>query len=134
MKHDRMYMDIAYRVAEQSHSTRLHVGAVIVRDGNIISFGWNGTPPGFDNRCEENGETKPEVVHAELNALAKAARTAASTAGATIYLTHSPCWTCALGIVQSGITRVVYSDEYRDTKPLEMMRRAGLEVECEQGS
>lgn len=131
MKHDQLYMDIAHRVARQSYSARLKVGAVIVRDGNIISFGWNGTPTGFDNSCELHGYTKPEVVHAELNALAKAARTAASTAGATIYLTHSPCWTCALGIIQSGITRVVYSDEYRDTEPLDVMRAAGLEVECE---
>lgn len=112
-KHDRMYMEIAELVAEQSHCKRAKVGAIIVRDANIMAFGWNGTPPGTPNDCEcARGETLPTVIHAEQNALAKAARSTTSTAGATIYCTHAPCVYCAKSILQSGITRVVYRHEY----------------------
>jgi dCMP deaminase len=129
MKHDDLYMRIADTVARQSHCVRLKVGAVVVRDSNIVSFGWNGTPSGFSNVCEDGEETRSAVVHAEANAIAKAARSTVSTAGSTIYLTHSPCWTCALSIVQSGIKRVVYRELYRDSNPLYMMEQAGVIVE-----
>ena len=129
MKHDALYMKVAQTFASQSHCDRLQVGAVIVRDGNIVSFGWNGTPTGFPNDCEQGGETSPTVVHAEANAIAKAARSTVSTKGATAYLTHSPCWRCALSMVQSGIVRVVYGQKYRDDQPLGLLEEAGVIVE-----
>lgn len=129
MKHDDLYMRIADTVAQQSHCVRLKVGAVVVRDNNIVSFGWNGTPSGFSNVCEDGDETHPTVVHAEANAIAKAARSTVSTEGSTIYLTHSPCWTCALSIVQSGIKRVVYREAYRNQDPILLLKGAGVNVE-----
>lgn len=133
MKHDDLYMRIADTVAQQSHCDRLKVGAVVVRDNNIVSFGWNGTPSGFSNLCEDGEKTSPAVVHAEANAMAKAARSTVSTEGSTIYLTHSPCWTCALSIVQSGIKRVVYRELYREPEPLSLLMDAGVRVEKQEG-
>ena len=129
MKHDDLYMRIAHTIAAQSHCERSKVGAVIVRDDNIVAFGWNGTPPGFDNACELDGVTRPEVVHAEQNALAKAARSTVSTKGATLYCTVSPCYECAKSIIQAGIERVVYEEQYRDATPLAFILSAGVAVE-----
>lgn len=134
MKHEQLFMKIAHTVAQMSHCERLKVGAVIVKDGNIISFGWNGTPHGFDNCCEDIAfdlatlVTRPDVVHAEQNALAKAARSTISTDGATLFLTHSPCFYCAKSIAQSGIKEVVFEELYREDGPIDFLVRAGVDV------
>lgn len=128
-KHDAFYIEMARLAAAQSKCLRLKVGAVIVKDGNVISFGWNGTLPGEPNGCEDSaGNSRPGVVHAEMNALAKAARSTISTAGATIYLTHSPCAVCANALAQAGIVRLLYINPYRDAAPLDDLRRAGVET------
>lgn len=111
---DRVYVNVAKEVATLSHCVRSKVGAVLVKDGNIISFGFNGTPSGMDNCCEENNVTLPQVIHAEVNAILKAAKTGNSVDGSTLYLTLSPCMNCAKLILQSGIKRVVYLEAYRD--------------------
>lgn len=128
-KFDNLYMDIAKRVAKMSYSLRSQVGCVIVKDNNIVAFGWNGMPRGFDNHCEdENNNTYDEVIHSEENAICKAARQGISLDGATIYLTHSPCSHCAKLIVQSGIKTVYYAEEYRITKSLEFLDKCGVVV------
>ena len=115
-KLDRVFMNIAKEVATLSHCSRSKVGAVIELDGNVVSFGFNGTPKGMPNCCEdENNITLPYVIHGESNALLKAAKTGHSTKGGTLYLTLSPCLDCAKLILQSEIQRVVYLEEYRDT-------------------
>jgi dCMP deaminase len=113
-KYDRLYMDIAKRVSEMSHDTDTKVGAVIVKDGNIISMGWNGTPKGFPNHCKDTttGATLPIVIHAEANAICKLARSSTDGEGATIYTTLSPCIECTKLIMQSGITDVVVGQLY----------------------
>ena len=121
-------MDLADRIAKESKCLRLNVGAVIVRDKNIISYGWNGTPTGFPNACECDNVTIPEVVHAEANAIFKAARSTESTEGATLFCTHSCCVECAKMIVQSGIKEFVYIHDYRDDSGLKLLHRAGVEV------
>ena len=116
--------------AKNSYCTRRQVGAILVKDRMIISDGYNGTPSGFENVCEdENGVTKPYVLHAEANAISKVAKSANSADGATLYVTASPCVECAKLIIQSGIRRVVYRDEYRLTDGIDLLRRAGIEVE-----
>jgi dCMP deaminase len=105
-------------------AVREKVGAVIVRDGNILSYGYNGTLPGTDNTCENNNKTKKDVVHAEINAIAKCARSTVSTDGAELYCTLSPCEECAKLIVQSGIIAVYYTKEYRDTSGLELLLKS----------
>ena len=115
--------------AENSYCQRRKVGALIVKDRMIISDGYNGTPCGFENVCEdENGITKPYVLHAEANAITKVAKSNNSSDGATLYVTAAPCVECAKLIIQSGIRRVVYRDSYRITDGLELMERAGIEV------
>ena len=119
-----LYMDIAERVAEMSHAQRLKVGAVIVRDGRIISMGWNGMPAGWDNECEEarwhvdseeeTRVTRAEVLHAESNAISKLARSTENGLDAEMFCTHNPCMECAKLIYQSGIKKVYYKTEYRD--------------------
>jgi dCMP deaminase len=105
------------------------VGAILVKDKMIISDGYNGTPAGFENVCEdENGVTKPYVLHAEANAITKVAKSSNSSDGSTLYVTASPCIECAKLIIQAGIKRVVYHDEYRITDGLDLLRRAGIEV------
>ena len=127
---DCLYIDIADRISQMSKAKRKKVGAVLVKDNNIISFGWNGMPSGFDNCCEnELDETKPEVIHAEFNIIAKLARSLGSSDGATLYLTLSPCFECSKLIIQSRIVRVVYKEEYRDVRPLEFLKTAGISVE-----
>ena len=113
-RYDYLYMDIAQRVSEMSHDTDTKVGAVIVKDGNIISMGWNGTPTGFPNNCKDNatGRTLPIVIHAEANAICKLARSSTNGEGATLYTTLSPCTECTKLILQSGISNVVVGQAY----------------------
>ena len=126
---DRRYMRMARIWAENSYCQRRQVGALIVKDKMIISDGYNGTPAGFENVCEdEHGITKPYVLHAEANAITKIARSGNSSEGATMYVTASPCIECAKLIIQAGIRRVVYGEKYRLEDGLELLRRAQLEV------
>ena len=133
MKNQTLYMDIATLVAKESKCMRLNVGAVIVKDRNVIAFGYNGTPHGFPNVCELDNVTKPEVIHAEANAILKAARSTESTEGATLFCTHSCCVECAKMIIQSGITHFIYKTQYRDDTGLRLLQRAGIEVEQMEG-
>ena len=127
---DKSYLDMAAIWARNSYCKRRQVGALLVKDKMIISDGYNGTPSGFENICEdENGVTKPYVLHAEANAISKVAKSGNSSAGATLYVTASPCLECSKLIIQSGIRRVVYRDEYRLTDGVDLLRRAGIEVE-----
>ena len=132
---DIRYMRMAKIWAENSYCQRRKVGALIVKDKMIISDGYNGTPAGFENICEdENGLTKPYVLHAEANAITKIARSGNNSEGATLYVTTSPCIECSKLIIQAGIKRVVYSDDYRSEEGLELLRRVGIEcVKCEIG-
>lgn len=122
-KFDNTYLNIAREISGLSHCERAKVGAVIVKDGNIIAFGYNGTPAGMDNCCERDNVTKPEVIHAEMNAILKAARSGYSVDGSTLYLTLSPCTECAKLILQSGIKRVVYRDQYRKTDGIDFLNQ-----------
>lgn len=125
---DRRYLRMAGIWSENSYCKRRQVGALIVRDNMIISDGYNGTPSGFPNVCEENNVTFPYVLHAEANAITKVARSNNSSEGATLYVTASPCMECSKLIIQSGIKRVVFSDLYRIQDGLDLLRRAGIEV------
>ena len=126
---DSRYIRMAQIWAENSYCKRRQVGAIIVKDKMIISDGYNGTPSGFENICEDdNGLTKPYVLHAEANAITKIARSGNNSEGATLYVTSSPCIECAKLIIQAGIKRVVYSEEYRLTDGIDLLRRAGIEV------
>ena len=129
-KFDHSYLQMAEVWAQNSYCKRRKVGALIVKDKMIISDGYNGTPSGFENVCEdENGVTKPYVLHAEANAITKVAKSGNSSAGATLYVTASPCMECSKLIIQSGITRVVYRDAYRLMDGIELLKRAGIDVE-----
>ena len=126
---DKRYMRMALIWAENSYCKRRQVGAILVKDKMIISDGYNGTPSGFENVCEdENNETKPYVLHAEANAITKVARSNNSSEGATMYVTSSPCIECAKLIIQSGITRVVYANSYRLSDGVELLERADIEI------
>lgn len=115
--------------ATNSYCKRRQVGALIVKDRMIISDGYNGTPSGFENECEdENNSSKPYVLHAEANAITKVAKSNNSSEGATLYITASPCMDCAKLIIQAGIIRVVYADEYRIIDGIELLEKAGIEV------
>ncbi len=128
-KFDKSYMEMAFVWANNSYCERRKVGALIVKDRMIISDGYNGTPSGFENVCEEeNNTTKPYVLHAEANAITKVAKSNNSSNGATLYVTDSPCMECSKLIIQSGIKRVVYSREYRITDGLDLLKRAGIEL------
>ena len=128
--YDDKYLRMAAIWAENSYCKRRKVGALIVKDRMIISDGFNGTPSGFENVCEdENGVTKPYVLHAEANAISKVAKSGNSAEGATLYITASPCMECSKLIIQAGIKRVVYTDEYRLTDGIDLLKRAGVEVE-----
>jgi dCMP deaminase len=125
---DQRYLRMASIWAENSYCERRKVGAILVKDKMIISDGYNGTPAGFENICEdENGSTKPYVLHAEANAITKVARSNNSSDGATLYVTASPCVECAKLIIQSGIKRVVFKDLYRLSDGIDLMIRAGIE-------
>ena len=129
-KFDRSYLEMASVWAKNSYCSRRQVGAILVKDRMIISDGYNGTPSGFENVCEdENGVTKPYVLHAEANAITKVAKSSNSSLGATLYVTASPCMECAKLIIQAGISRVVYLEEYRITDGVDLLRRAGVQVE-----
>ena len=126
---DLRYLRMAAIWAENSYCVRRKVGALIVKDKMIISDGYNGTPSGFENVCEDDeGHTKPYVLHAEANAITKIARSNNSSNGATMYVTASPCIECAKLIIQAGIKRVVYSEKYRLEDGIELLKRAGIEV------
>ena len=134
-----LYMDIAERVAEMSHAQRLKVGAVIVRDGRIISMGWNGMPAGWDNECEEarwhvdseeeTRVTRAEVLHAESNAISKLARSTENGLDAEMFCTHNPCMECAKLIYQSGIVGVIYRNPYKSENGLKFLTSSGVAVE-----
>jgi dCMP deaminase len=126
---DRRYLRMAKIWAENSYCIRRKVGALIVNDRMIISDGYNGTPTGFENICEDSeGHTKAYVLHAEANAITKVAQSSNSSKGATLYTTASPCLECAKLIIQSGINRVVYGEEYRITDGIELLQRAGVKT------
>jgi dCMP deaminase len=135
------YMTTAETFAELSHAQRLHVGAIVVKDDRIISIGYNGMPAGWDNNCEyeiyeDNGDdepitilkSRPEVLHAETNAIAKLAKSNESGMGATMFITHAPCLDCAKLIFQSGISSVLYRDAYRDTGGITFLEKSGVIV------
>lgn len=146
-----LYIDVAQRIAQLSHARRLKVGAVIVKDHRILSYGYNGTPAGFDNNCEtyeyrqekdidgnlvtvntNNLVTKPEVIHAEMNAIAKVAKHGDSCDDASIFITHAPCVECAKMICQTGIKRVYYSEVYRSDAGLILLKTSNIEtVKCD---
>jgi dCMP deaminase len=147
-----LYMDWAKRLSQLSHARRLQVGAVIVKDDTVISYGYNGMPAGWNNECEDrvyanewtidsnewqyidneskpyNLKTKPEVLHAESNAISKLARSPNSGSGADIFITHSPCLECSKLIYQSGISRVYYGQDYRDSSGIDFLLRSGIPV------
>ncbi|MFI3320459.1 MAG: dCMP deaminase family protein [Rikenellaceae bacterium] len=125
---DLRYLRMARIWAENSYCVRRQVGALIVKDQMIISDGYNGTPSGFENICEdEDGKTKPYVLHAEANAITKVAKSANNCEGATLYITTSPCIECSKLIIQAGIKRVVYCDAYHCTDGIELLTRVGIE-------
>lgn len=148
-KFKQAYMDVASRFAELSHARRLHVGAIIVKDDRIISIGYNGMPAGWDNNCEfeevysrqvapgdeyetvHTGilKTRPEVLHAETNAIAKLARSNESGLNATMFITHAPCLDCAKLIYQSGINSVFYRDAYRSQDGVSFLKQSGINIE-----
>ena len=143
-KFQKLYNNIAHEVAKMSHARRLQVGAVIVKDDRVISMGYNGMPAGWDNNCEsEETEfnlitktrtgtskltTRPEVLHAESNAIAKLAKSNDSGNGADLFVTHAPCMECSKLIFQSGISRVYYSSDYRDDSGIKFLKQSGVEV------
>jgi dCMP deaminase len=139
IKFKQLYMDWARRAAQLSPARRLNVGAVIVKDDTVISYGYNGMPAGWDNNCEDelqwpNGDiqfltTKPEVLHAESNAIAKLAKSTNSGLNADLFVTHSPCMECAKLIFQSGIRRVFYAEDYRDDSGIQFLNKSGVTVE-----
>jgi dCMP deaminase len=135
---DQIYMEMARSWSKLSRAVRKKVGALIVKNGTIIADGFNGTPSGFENECEEamndtegnfvGYQTKWYVLHAEANAIMKMARSTQSCEGATLYITYSPCAECSKLILQAGITRIVYDEEYRDTTGLQLLKRAGVDI------
>lgn len=130
LRYDRVYLKMAETWASLSHCQRKQVGALIVKDGMIISDGYNGTPSGFDNCCEdEDGNTHWYVLHAEANAILKVSKSTNSALGATLYLTLSPCRDCAKLVLQAGINRVVFANRYKDDSGLNFLKHAGVLVE-----
>ena len=125
---DRRYLAMAGIWAQNSYCKRRQVGALLVKDKMIISDGYNGTPSGFENNCEEGDITKPYVLHAEANAITKVARSNNSSESATLYVTSSPCLECAKLIIQAGIKRVVFSENYRVEDGINLLKRAGIEI------
>ena len=127
---DERYLKMSKIWAENSYCKRRQVGALIVNNKSIISDGYNGTPSGFENICEDaNNNTHPYVLHAEANAITKVAKSSNSSDGATLYVTASPCIECAKLIIQAGIVRVVYSEPYRCLDGIELLKKAGIEVD-----
>ena len=128
-KLDQRYLAMARIWSLNSYCVRRQGGALMVKDKMIISDGYNGTPSGFENVCEDGDVTKPYVLHAEANAISKVAKSNNSSMGATMYITASPCIECAKLIIQAGISRVVYSEEYRSSEGVDLLRRAGVKVD-----
>lgn len=131
---DKYYIKAAQLCAKNSYAVKLKVGAIIVKDGQIMSDGFNGTPCGFENKCEVKSmdgslHTLSYVLHAESNAILKCAKYGRSTNGSTLYITHSPCIDCAKLIIQAGIIRVVYLEDYKKSEGLELLKRVGIKVE-----
>ncbi len=127
---DRRYLQMADTWAQNSYCKRRQVGALLVKDQMIISDGYNGTPSGFENVCEdENNKTKPYVLHAEANAITKVAKSGNSSNGATLYVTSSPCLECSKLIIQAGIKRVVFTESYRLEDGINLLKRADIEIE-----
>ena len=131
---DKYYIKVAQLCAKNSYAVKLQVGAIIVKDGQIMSDGFNGTPCGFENKCETKSidgslYTLSYVLHAESNAILKCAKYGRPTNGSTLYITHSPCIECAKLIIQAGIIRVVYLEDYRKAEGLELLKKAGINVE-----
>jgi dCMP deaminase len=130
LKFDKAYLNMAREWGKLSHCKRKQVGALIVKDRMIISDGYNGTPSGFENCCEDKeGKTKWEVLHAEANAILKVASSTQSAKGATLYVTLSPCRECSKLIHQAGITRVVYANAYKDISGLQFLEKAGIKID-----
>ena len=128
-KFDKHYLEMAAIWAKNSYCKRRQVGALLVKNRMIISDGFNGTPSGFENECEDDSNTtKPYVLHAEANAITKVAKSGNSSEGATLYITTAPCIECAKLIIQAGIVRVVYAEEYRMSEGIELLKRAQIEV------
>ena len=128
-KRDYLYMRMARTWSENSYCVRRKVGAILVKDQMIISDGYNGTPSGFENTCEdEHNVSKPYVLHAEANAITKVARSHNSSEGATLYVTASPCMECSKLIIQAGIKRVVFSEKYHNTEGLDILSKVGVEL------
>jgi dCMP deaminase len=126
---DIVYMNIAGEVSQLSKCSRKKVGAIIVKDNNILSFGYNGTPSGFCNTCEEDNKTKWSVLHAESNAIVKVAKSTNSSSGSTLYCTLSPCRDCSKLIIQAGIVKVVYKEVYEgSTEGLDLMKESGIKI------
>lgn len=129
LQFDRSYLDMAQIWAKNSYCKRRQVGALIVKNRMIISDGYNGTPSGFENVCEdETGKTKPYVLHAEANAITKVAKSGNSSDGSTMYVTTAPCLECSKLIIQAGIKRLVYRDDYRITDGIDLLKKVGIEV------
>jgi len=137
-KYIDFYMNVAENVANMSYAKRLKVGSVLVKDGNIISFGWNGMPSGWDNNCEDDYlderhhitlKTKPEVIHSEMNCLMKVTKSNNSSKDAVMFLTHSPCMDCAKQIFTAGINKVYYREHYRSTDGIDFLKKCNIEVE-----
>ena len=128
-KHVQAYMDVAETFAQCSSAKRLKVGAIIVKDDRIISIGYNGTPSGWDNVCEDGmNKTKPEVLHAESNAITKLAKSTESGDGAIMFCTHAPCLNCAKLIAQSGISEIYFREYYRDRDGVEFLGRCNVQI------
>lgn len=124
----QFYLDIAKTISKASYCKRLQVGALLVKDDNIISFGYNGTPKGFDNQCECDGKTKPEVLHAESNCITKCALSTYSSKNSIMYTTHSPCVECAKLIIQCEIKELYFSIEYRDNSGIKLLEKNNIYV------
>ena len=136
-RYNDLYIDLAERISKMSHAKRLQVGCVLVKNDNILSYGWNGMPAGWDNNCEdvfydeigtENLKTKPEVLHSEANCLMKVTKTNNSSDGATMFITHSPCLECSKLIHQAGIKWVYYRSSYRDEYGIKFLENCGVNV------
>ena len=129
LAYDQTYLSVAESFAALSYDDKYQVGAVVVRDGHLLAQGWNGMVAGMCNHTRDHeGNTRPEVVHAEANAIAKLAKNGGGSQGATIYTTHSPCYTCSLLLLQAGIERVVYRDVY-EPKAIEFLKERGIKVD-----
>lgn len=132
-RYNDLYMDLAERISKMSHAKRLQVGSVLVKNDNILSYGWNGMPAGWDNDCEDilsGGETKtkPEVLHSEANCLMKVAKTTNSSDGSALFVTHAPCLDCAKIIHQAGINSVYYRNTYRSTDGIDFLEKCNINV------